>query len=158
MKNVKIFTKCLATVLFLVVLIFLSRAVVSAAGTKFGNKNSLKKVLIVSEKNRSGDPVFSRVINVLKEDGCYILLGNQKKLTNNTSKKFGAVVVVNEIKKGSKDSGIKVFLDEPEQKKIILFNAGSGKYWLAVDKSDNSGKIAESIIGKVRTVLKIQNK
>ncbi|MBN1383798.1 MAG: hypothetical protein JW983_02795 [Elusimicrobia bacterium] len=97
---------------------------------------------------------------------------NKKKLTDSTVRKFGAVVVVNEIRKGQKKQNIETFLSQHEQKKIILFNAVGTKYWKSnvvdwksaaedrkgSDKSDKSLGIAKNIVEEIRAVLKVQNK
>ena len=49
-------------ILFTLILTFPSCTVISPPGKKSGNKKFLNRVLIVSEKNRSKDPVFSKGI------------------------------------------------------------------------------------------------
>ncbi|MDD5687743.1 MAG: hypothetical protein PHE88_07935 [Elusimicrobia bacterium] len=123
---------------------------------EIGDKNSLNKVLIVSEKDGFKDPVISKIIDMLKKDGDYLLISKLKNINDNITKKYGAVVIVNSVKQGQKGRSVKVFLSEQEQKKIILFNAVGPEYWKSnVNKTevDNSGKIANTIVAKVRLLL-----
>ncbi|MEW6556355.1 MAG: hypothetical protein AB1349_03270 [Elusimicrobiota bacterium] len=157
--------KILKKIRYLLLLIFIfsnSLSCIFPQNNEFGNKTSSKRVLIVSEKSRFSDPVISKVIGMLLKDGCYILLSNTKKLTDAKTQEFGAVILVNEVKPKQKSRRVKVFLSQQEQKKIILLNAVGNDYWKgsggggdSVGKQiDNSGKIANSLVTKVRQFLK----
>ncbi|MBN1383797.1 MAG: hypothetical protein JW983_02790 [Elusimicrobia bacterium] len=55
--------------LIFMVLVLSNCTVIPSNGKKHKSKKYLKKVLIVSRKNRVRDPVFSKVENMLKKDG-----------------------------------------------------------------------------------------
>ena len=112
-----------------------------------------KMVLLITERNTAKDPVLSKVITILKKDGCYVKITNLKEITGRTTKKYGAVILINDVESGQ-GRPVKVFLDETEQKKIVLFNAVGKEYWKSADKKDNADKIAYNIIQKTYHVLK----
>ncbi|MDO8734324.1 MAG: hypothetical protein Q7K21_04105 [Elusimicrobiota bacterium] len=119
----------------------------------FAQSGAAKRVLIIAEKENLNDPVISKVKAVIKKDGCSVSVTGKRELGDKTTKKFGAVLVVNRTVAGQKPRGVKMFLSEREQKKIVLFNAVGSRYWLSADKTDESKKVAESIVEKIRVVL-----
>lgn len=130
----------------------------SISAEKSDDKSLSKRVLIISEEKYFKDPVIFKVKSTLKKDGCYILHSNKKKITDTLTKNFGVVVIVNPVRKGQKNRGVKVFLSQSEQKKVVLFNPVGDIYWESGDnKSDteNSEKIAKSIVAIIRAMLKI---
>jgi len=116
------------------------------------NTNSSKKVIIISEKMEFKDPVIFKVVNILQKEGCYVLLKDIKKLNNSIAKKFTAIVIINKIKTNQKDNQVKVFLDEEQQKKIVLFNAVGNEYWKS-NKINNTDKIVNKIIEKIHIIF-----
>lgn len=141
---------------YIVVIVFMLGFVVhiglSTLESRTKGKYSSKKVLIVSAKKDFQDPVISKVITILKKEGCYILLNDISRLNSSLAQKFGAIVIINKTKANQKDNQIKVFLDEQQQKKIVLLNA-EGEYWKS-GKIDNTDKIASNIIEKIHIIFK----
>lgn len=119
----------------------------------FAQSGAAKRVLIVAEKENLNDPVISKVKAAIKKDGCSVSVTGKRELGDKTTKKFGAVLVINKTGAGQKPRAVKMFLSESEQKKIVLFNAVGSRYWLLADKTDESEKVAESIVKKIRFVL-----
>ncbi|PKM93080.1 MAG: hypothetical protein CVU80_00065 [Elusimicrobia bacterium HGW-Elusimicrobia-4] len=119
----------------------------------FAAGGSARRVLIVAEKENLNDPVISKVKSAIKKDGCSVSVTGKRELGDKTTKKFGAVLVINRTAVGQKPHGVKMFLSDREQKKIVLFNAVGSRYWLSADKTDESEKLAESILANIRAVL-----
>lgn len=119
----------------------------------FAQSGYAKRVLIVAEKENLKDPVISKVRAKLVKDGCTVSVTAKKELGDRIAKKFGAILVVNKTAAGRSPRAVKMFLSESGQKKVVLFNAVGDKYWLSADKTDESEKLAESILASIRAVL-----
>ncbi|HAM38963.1 MAG: hypothetical protein A2474_05700 [Elusimicrobia bacterium RIFOXYC2_FULL_34_12] len=124
---------------------------IETANAKYG----YSVLIISSEQSRFKDPVISRVIKSLKKEGYRITLSTQKELGNKTAKKYNAVVIINNVYKGQKNRSVRVFIDENEQRKIVLFNVVGSEYWRSADKSrtDKSYELAQSLIEKIKIVI-----
>jgi len=129
---------------------FMAHIGLSALESRTKGKYSSKIVLIISVKKDLQDPVIAKVKAALKKEGCYVLLSGIKELNNSMAEKFSAIVIIN--KTNQKDKKIKVFLDEQQQKKIVLLNAEGNEYWKS-GKIDNSDKIAKDIIENIHIVF-----
>ncbi|MFA5780118.1 MAG: hypothetical protein WC947_08265 [Elusimicrobiota bacterium] len=127
--------------------------ILGCAVVSFARAGAVKRVLIVAEKENLNDPVISKIKAAIKKDGCSVSVTGKKELGDKTTKKFGAVLVINKTGAGQKPRGVKMFLSESEQKKIVLFNTVGSRYWLSADKTDESAKLAESILANIRAVL-----
>jgi len=132
--------------------VFMNYMGLSKLESRVRNTNSSKKVIIISEKMEFKDPVIFKVVNILQKEGCYVLLKDIKKLNNSIAKKFTAIVIINKIKTNQKDNQVKVFLDEEQQKKIVLFNAVGNEYWKS-NKINNTDKIVNKIIEKIHIIF-----
>jgi len=117
-----------------------------------------KKVLIVAGKDRLNDPVISKVKELLINDGVSIRSSGNSELKGAQAGAYDAVFIVNPVKRGTAERSVRIFADENVQKKIVLFNAVGGGYWLGKKdasgkESDESGQIAASLTEKIINVL-----
>ncbi|MDD5686911.1 MAG: hypothetical protein PHE88_03645 [Elusimicrobia bacterium] len=138
--------------MIVLIFVFMNYAGLSTLESSIGDDNSSGKVIIISNKSGFTDPVISQVVNILQKEGCYVLLNDIKELNNSIAKKYDAIVIINKTKTNQKDNQVKIFLDEQQQKKIVLLNAVGNEYWKS-NKIDNTDKIVNKIIEKVHIIF-----
>ncbi len=142
----------------LVCLLMIAAGHNTAAGTEGNNRSS--RVLIVSNKAKTNDPVIIKVAQELKNEGKYVKIAYGASLKGMKANSYGAIIIVNFIEDKNKDRSVRVFADESVQKRIVLLNA-IGDY-LSQDKGQKdsttakSDKIAAEIVEKTKTVLSYQ--
>lgn len=124
--------------------------VMPAAG---GAELSGKRVLIVAGKDRISDPMVSKVIALLENDRVSVKTTDKSDLWGVQAGSYDAVFIVNPVKRGKVERSVRVyFASERVQKKIVLFKAVGDKYWVN-KRTDESGRIAESLFDKINVVL-----
>jgi hypothetical protein len=129
-------------------------------GLETGGSNSPGKVLIMSNKKKSNDPVILKVTQMLQKEGNYVKLVTGTTLKSSQAMKYGAIVIINFIEYKMGDGSIRIFAGESVQKRIVLFNA-VGDY-LTPDKNQarsipaKAEKIASEIVERVNTILSNQ--
>jgi len=133
---------------------------------KDASKTVKKKVLMALQESQFKKVVILKVKESLQRDGHFVKIISIKKLSGESTGNYQAVIIVNTCWAWRLNSHVRKFLKEvPENEKgkIILFTTADSKSWrpkvtgvdaiTSASKMSEAGRIADSIINKVRILL-----
>lgn len=113
-------------------------------------------ILVAAGKPRLKDPVISKVIKDLKNEGYKIDTTTKTSLRGVRTRKYSAIILVNSVSDEKSNTGIRVFLDESQQKKVVLLNAIGDRYWISPDTAtllSDINRISSSVEEKTKALL-----
>ena len=127
---------CCQFILF-IILVFWGCASQPVATVESGTPGSSnRKVLVATQNSKFKRMVVSEIYDELNQNSIYMKIIDVKKLKNQSSAEFSAVVIINKCMVGRPDPRVESFIDrEPRKNKIIVLTTGIRDSW----KPDESG-------------------
>jgi hypothetical protein len=119
-----------------------------------------KKVLVATQNSKFKQAVVSEIYDELDHNSIYLKIVDVKRLKNQSSGEFSAVVIINKCMAGRPDPRVESFIDrEPQKNKIIVLTTGILDSWkpdvpgvdaiTSASVLDKSDQIARSIVNRV---------
>ena len=139
----------------------------SEAAENKGVSNAVKKkVLMAIQESQFKKAVILKVKEFLQEDGYFVKTISLKGLSGESTDNYQAIVIVNTCWAWRLNGHVRKFLKntpDDERKKIVLFTTADSKSWqpeltgvdaiTSASRMSEAGRIADSIINKVRILL-----
>ena len=133
-------------------------------GTERGDKNCEKRVLIAAQQSEFKEAVVSKVVEGLEQDACYVKVIDVKKLREESTGDYEAMVIVNTCKMWRLNRHVRKFLKKVQETgKIVLLTTAGDPEWKAkgvqvdaitsASEMEEVGAVAETVLEKVRTLL-----
>lgn len=118
------------------------------------------KVLIATQNSKFKQTVVSEIYDELNRNSIYMKIIDVKKLKNQSSAEFSAVVIINKCLAGRPDPRVESFIDRaPQKNKIIVLTTGILDSWkpeapgvdamTSASVLDKSDQVAKSIVNRV---------
>ena len=119
-----------------------------------------RKVLIATQNSKFKQTVVSEIYDELNRNSIYMKIIDVKKLKNQSSAEFSAVVIINKCLAGRPDPRVESFIDRaPQKNKIIVLTTGILDSWkpeapgvdamTSASVLDKSDQVAKSIVNRV---------
>ena len=121
----------LAGGLIILKLSFLGCAVGTVATVESGDRaTEQSRVLIATQKSEFKQAVLHEIRSILENNSCYIKVIDVKKLPNESTEGYHAVIILNECMAGRPDPRVESFIDDATQKeKLIVLTTGRLDNW-----------------------------
>ncbi len=130
---------------------------------EFGDKNQTNRVLIATQQSDFKDSIVSKIMELLKEDNCYIKVIDLNDWENEIPEDYKSIIIIGAVKMGKLNSNADKFIETIQQKeKIILLastNSGKWKSKMEIDSITSASEIikvdsiAQNITDKIREHL-----
>ena len=125
---------------------------------------SKRHVLVATQNSKFKQAIVSEIHAQLKRNAVYLKIIDVKRLKNQSTSEFSAIVIINRCMAGRPDPRVESFIDgEPFKNKIIVLTTGAGDSWKpdapAVDAItsasvlDESDQVARSIVTRVMAMV-----
>jgi hypothetical protein len=116
--------------------------------------------LIATQNSKFKQTVVSEIYDELNRNSIYMKIIDVKKLKNQSSAEFSAVVIINKCLAGRPDPRVESFIDRaPQKNKIIVLTTGILDSWkpeapgvdamTSASVLDKSDQVAKSIVNRV---------
>ena len=123
-------------------------------------KEYVPKVLIATQQTKFKRSVVNEIRDSLENNSCYIKVIDVRKLKNESTANYNAVVIINKCMAGRPDPRVESFIiDVQEKNKIVLLTTGVMESWkpdsseidamTSASTMSESSFIAQTIVGKV---------
>jgi len=155
--------------LFLVLMLSLLGCAMGTVDTiESGNKaEQNSRVLIATQKSDFKQAVISEIRNTLESNSCYIKVVDVKRLPNESTQSFHAIIILNECMAGRPDPRVESFIDNvPDKQKVIILTTGRLESWkpesqkvdamTSASVMDRSKTIGQSLADKALEIIRSQ--
>jgi hypothetical protein len=130
-------------------------------------KDGISRILIATQKTKYKRVVVSEIKGALENNSFYIKVIDVKKLRNESTHQYNAIIIINRCIAGRPDPRVESFIvDVREKNKIVLLTTGIMDSWkpdspeidamTSASKLDDSRQIAQTIVGKVLDIINKQ--
>jgi hypothetical protein len=122
------------------------------------------RVLIATQASKFKDAVVLEIRDRLAENSCYIKVIDLKRLMDESTADYHAVVILSQCMAGRPDPRVETFIDAvPQKNKVVLLTTGALESWkpdsnqvdamTSASVLSESNRIAQSIVGKVLVLI-----
>ena len=130
-----------------------------------GDRNCEKRVLIATQQSAFKDAVVAGIVEELEKEPCYVKVVDLKKLTEESTTHYSALVIVTTCKIGRLNRHARKFfkhLPKKDEGKIMLLTTIGQKYdskmgqvdaITSASKIEKAGAVSGTIAGKIRVLL-----
>ncbi len=108
-----------------------SCAVLIPAARDIGDRQSGRRVLIATEQSQFKERLVGQITDALRDEAYFVRLIDVRRLADESSFDYGAIVVVNTCRAWQLDRNVRQFLaklDDHEKEKIVLLTTRSGNW------------------------------
>ena len=131
------------------------------------NAEQNSRVLIATQKSDFKQAVISEIRDTLESNSCYIKVVDVKRLPNESTQSYHAIIILNECMAGRPDPRVESFIDNVfDKEKLIILTTGRLESWkpesrrvdamTSASVMDQSKAIGHSIAGKALDIIRSQ--